>query len=100
MLAGGRPVGHVTSGTRVPYWIFSDEGILSRPTGERGMRSIALAYVDADLEEGAAWRSGREERRFEGVIVERHLSGEAPPYVASHPGPEERTEESPSHGRA
>ena len=48
----GKTVGHVTSGTMVPYWLFSEVGILARPTDERRMRSIGLAYLDSDLEEG------------------------------------------------
>ena len=36
----------------VPYWVFSDEGILWEPTEEKKMRAIALAYIDADLREG------------------------------------------------
>jgi aminomethyltransferase len=81
VLAGEKSSGQVTSGTAVPYWIFSDEGILSKPTGEKGMRSIALAYVDADLEMGARLQIRQREKTIEGIVVERHLSGEAPPYA-------------------
>ena len=76
-------IGHVTSGTMVPYWIFSERGILSEPTDEKKMRSIALAYVDADLKEGQRIEVLHREKKFEAMIVERHLSGEAPPYA--HP---------------
>ncbi len=76
-------VGHVTSGTMVPYWVFSDRGILSEPTDEKKMRSIALAYIDADMKEGQRIEILHRGKRFEGLIVERHLSGEAPPYA--HP---------------
>jgi aminomethyltransferase len=67
----------------VPYWVFTDRGILSEPTDEKKMRSIALAYLDADLEEGKKIEVQHRGKTFEGVIVERHLSGEAPPYA--HP---------------
>jgi len=76
-------VGHVTSGTMVPYWFFSDRGILSEPTDEKRMRSITLAYIDSDLKEGQRLEILHRGKKFEGVIVERHLSGEAPPYA--HP---------------
>jgi aminomethyltransferase len=76
-------VGHVTSGTMVPYWIFSDEGILSKPTEEKGMRAIALAYLDADLEEGQKIKIQQRGKTFEALIVDRNLSSEAPPYA--HP---------------
>jgi aminomethyltransferase len=76
-------VGHITSGTMVPYWVFSDRGILSEPTDEKRMRSIALVYVDADLKEGQRIEILHRGKKFEAIIVERHLSGEAPPYA--HP---------------
>ncbi|NWG01657.1 MAG: glycine cleavage system aminomethyltransferase GcvT [Syntrophaceae bacterium] len=76
-------VGHVTSGTMVPYWVFSDRGILSEPTDEKKMRSIGLAYIDSDLREGQRIEILHRGKKFEAVIVERHLSGEAPPYA--HP---------------
>jgi aminomethyltransferase len=79
----GEPVGHVTSGTMVPYWVFSDRGILSEPTDEKRMRSIGLAYIDSDLKQGEKIEICYRGKRFEGMIVERHLSGEAPPYA--HP---------------
>jgi aminomethyltransferase len=81
VLANGNPVGHVTSGTMVPYWVFSDRGILSEPTDEKKMRSIALAYMDADLREGQKLEILQRGKKLEGIIVERHLSGEAPPYA-------------------
>ena len=79
----GEQVGHVTSGTMIPYWVFSDEGILSKPTEEKRMRSIGLAYIDSDLEEGDLIEIQHRGKTFQGAIVERHLSGEAPPYA--HP---------------
>ncbi len=77
----GERVGHVTSGTMVPYWVFSNRGILSEPTDEKKMRSIALAYIDSDLKEGQRIEIMQRGKKFEGVTVERHLSGEAPPYA-------------------
>jgi len=76
-------VGHVTSGTMIPCWVSSDRGILSEPTDEKRMRSIALAYIDSDLKEGQRVEILHRGKKFEGVIVKRHLSSEAPPYA--HP---------------
>jgi aminomethyltransferase len=45
------------------------------------MRSIALAYIDSDLKEGDSIEILHRGKKFGGVIVERHLSGEAPPYA-------------------
>ncbi len=83
VLVNGEPAGHVTSGTMVPYWVFSDRGILSEPTDEKKMRPIGLAYIDSDLKEGQGIEILHRGKKFDGVIVERHLSGEAPPYA--HP---------------
>jgi glycine cleavage system T protein len=83
VFVNGVLVGHVTSGTMVPYWVFSDRGILSDPTDEKKMRSIALAYIDADFKEGQRIEILYRGKKFEGIIVERHLSSEAPPYA--HP---------------
>jgi aminomethyltransferase len=65
----------------VPYWVFSDRGILSEPTDERKMRSIALAYIHSDLGVGQRTDIFYREKKFEGEIVERHLSSDAPPYA-------------------
>jgi aminomethyltransferase len=81
VFANGEPVGHMTSGTMVPYWVFSDRGILSEPTDEKRMRSIALAYIDSGLKEGQGIEILYRGKKFEGVIVDRHLSSEAPPYA-------------------
>ena len=83
VFANGERVGHVSSGTTAPYWVFSDRGILSEPTDEKRMRSIALAYIDSDLKEGQRIEISCRGKRVEGMIVERHLSSEAPPYA--HP---------------
>ncbi len=79
----GEFVGFVTSGTMVPYWVFSERGVLSEPTEERKMRSIGLAYIDFDLKEGQLLEILHRGKKIEGIIVERHISSEAPPYA--HP---------------
>jgi aminomethyltransferase len=83
IFARGALAGNVTSGTMIPYWVFPDRGILSEPSDEKKMRSIALVYVDADLEEGDKVEIRQKGKTFEAVIVERHLSTEAPPYAHS-----------------
>ncbi len=83
VFANGRVAGHVTSGTMVPYWVFDEAGILGRPTEEKRMRPIGLAYVDSDLEEGQKIEIRYRGKSIEGLIVEKNLSSEAPPYA--HP---------------
>ncbi|HSB04061.1 MAG TPA: glycine cleavage system aminomethyltransferase GcvT [Thermodesulfobacteriota bacterium] len=77
----GEKIGHVTSGTMVPYWVFSDDGLLSKPSDEKGMRPITLAYIDAELEDGDKVEIQQRGKTLEGIVVERHLSAEAPPYA-------------------
>jgi aminomethyltransferase len=83
VFANGKVVGHVTSGTMVPYWVFSEAGILGKPTDEKRMRPIGLAYVDSNLEEGQKIEILYRGKTMEGLIVEKNLSSEAPPYA--HP---------------
>ncbi len=83
VFAEGKAVGHVTSGTMVPYWIFSEAGILGKVTDEKRMRPIGLAYVDSDLEEGRKIEIQSRGKTVQGLIVEKNLSSEAPPYA--HP---------------
>ena len=78
-----KPVGHVTSGTMVPYCIFSEAGILGKVTDEKRMRPIGLAYVDSDLEEGQKIEIQSRGKAVQGLIVKKNLSSEAPPYA--HP---------------
>ncbi len=95
---GGRPVGYITSGTMVPYWKFEGQGICSRMAQEKGRRSIAFAYLDADLKEEQEIIISSRGKFLTGQLVKRHLSAEAPPYsrpilvekiVIKKPGPKE-----------
>ena len=83
VFANGEKIGHVTSGTMVPYWMFSRAGILGSPAGEKRMRPIGLAYVGADLEEGQKIEIQSRGKSIQGMIVKKNLSSEAPPYA--HP---------------
>jgi aminomethyltransferase len=98
IFVGDRPVGYVTSGTMIPYWKFEGQGISSRIGQEKGRRSIALAYVDADLKEGQEVQISSRGKSLSGQLVRRHMSAEAPPYsrpvlveevVVKKPGPQE-----------
>jgi aminomethyltransferase len=81
VFAKGEKVGYVTSGTKIPYWIFSEKGILSEPTQDKGMRAIGLAYIHSEFEEGDRIEILHRGKPFEGVVADRHLSTEAPPYA-------------------
>jgi aminomethyltransferase len=77
----GNLVGHVTSGTMVPYWKSEGVGVKAKPGNKSDRRAICLAYLDADLKEGRKTKLAIRDRLVEAIIVERHLGGEAPPYA-------------------
>jgi aminomethyltransferase len=79
VFVGERRVGYVTSGTSVPYWIFSGEGLDSRQTDEHAQRSIALAYLDCDVVEGDLVTVDIRGHEVPGLVVPFHLRSEAPP---------------------
>jgi len=96
-----RVVGFVTSGTMVPFWKFAGQGISSQITGERGRRAVALAYVEAAIEEDQPVRILSRGKFLNAQVVKRLLTPEAPPYarpiyveepVAPKPGPKKPLE--------
>jgi len=45
------------------------------------LRPIALAYIDSDLEEGERIEVQLRGKTVDAIIMERNLTGEAPPYA-------------------
>ncbi len=98
-----RVVGCVTSGTMVPFWKFSGQGVYSQITKDTGRRAVALAYIDAAIEEDQPVRILSRGKFLNAQVVKRLLSPEAPPYarpvyveqpVAPSPGPKKPLETS------
>ncbi len=81
VLADGRPVGNVTSGTVIPYWKFAGSGTTSRPGDESARRMLCLSYLDADISEGHKVEVIVRDKAVKATIVRRHIGGEAPPYA-------------------
>ena len=77
----GSLVGHVTSGTAVPYWKAEGAGVKSRPGAESPRRALCLAYLDADLKDKQKTQVKIRDKTAQGIIVRRHIGGEAPPYA-------------------
>lgn len=48
----GSLAGWITSGSTVPHWCFTGEGLLCAQQEQQGRRSVGLAYVDAALRPG------------------------------------------------
>jgi aminomethyltransferase len=78
---GDKHVGHVTSGTMVPYWVFEDSGLVSRQTDEHRLRAICLALIDSDLLEDDRVSIDIRGKAVDGVVVPFHLRSEAPPFA-------------------
>lgn len=74
-------VGYITSGTTVPYYEFEGEGILSRITEKKGMRSICLALLDSELRVNNIVDVEIRGEKTRAAIVPFHLRSEAYPYA-------------------
>ena len=78
---GERHIGHVTSGTMVPYWLFEEEGSSVRRTDDHRMRSICLAYIDSRVLREEAVSVEIRGRAVNAVVVTRHLRSDKSPYA-------------------
>ena len=72
---GEKQVGFVTSGTVVPYYHFSGEGV---PTEETGRRAIGLALLDSNLSAGDEVQVDVRGRRLKAAVCARHMKAEGP----------------------
>jgi aminomethyltransferase len=76
---GAERAGWVTSGTAVPYWDFEGEGLCSTHAHRHRLRAIALAYVDARLNQDDEVELEVRGKRVPGLVVPYHLRSDAPP---------------------
>jgi aminomethyltransferase len=77
---GSKHVGYVTSGTMVPYWAVEGEGLESRQTDQRQLRSVCLAYMDSNIVEDDRVSIDIRGKRVDAVVVPYHLKSDAPPF--------------------
>lgn len=100
---GDRPLGHITSGTTVPYPHFYSEDITAVPSDDHSLRPIGLALIDATLRysrERPIVVSVHTDRgaNFDAELVEKNLWVTAPyarPYMGFRQMPDnKRTEPS------
>lgn len=78
---GEKLVGYVTSGTMVPYWKTTGEGLESTQLDEHALRALCLAYIDADVLEDEELSIEVRGRQLEAVLVPYHLRNDAPPFA-------------------
>lgn len=76
-----KPVGVITSGTMVPYWVIKGEGLETVMTSEHGLRSIALGYVNSDIAADETVSLNIRGKSVKGVIAPFHLRSDAPPFA-------------------
>ncbi len=81
VLRQGRIVGHVTSGTMVPFWTTRGQGLFSKFSDDIEKRAIALALVDADIVENDILEIQIRKKTTQAVVVPYHMRTEAPPHA-------------------
>lgn len=81
VFCGEKEVGHVTSGTSVPYRPSLGSGLDSVFAEEVKRRSIALALIDSTCKEGDLLEIEIRNKRCAAVVVPYHINSQAPPYV-------------------
>lgn len=88
----GRAIGYITSGTMVPYYKTEGEGLATIIQEEKGLRSIALALVDADTLKDDEVTVDIRGKQIKGLVVPYHMRSDAPPFarpiLAGYVGPE------------
>lgn len=77
----GRPVGWVTSGTMVPYYVAQGQGLATRYTQDTAKRAIGLAYLDSSIKKDDLVEVDIRGKRLRAVIPQEHLRVDAPPFA-------------------
>ncbi|MBM3713336.1 MAG: glycine cleavage system protein T, partial [Actinobacteria bacterium] len=72
--------GFVTSGTAVPYWDITGEGLNTNLTDKSSIRSIGLALLDSYIWEEDIVDVDVRGKKMKAAIVPYHLRSEAPPF--------------------
>ena len=91
----GRSVGVVTSGTVAPYWKFNGTGAYMKISDQTENRSIALAYLDAEIRADQEVEVSIRGRHVKGKTVRWHGRSEAAPYFHAIPADWQKPEPEP-----
>jgi aminomethyltransferase len=81
VFADEKPMGIVTSGTMVPYWVPRGQGVSAAPGDTKASRPIALALLDSRLKPGDKVEIEIRHRKVPATIAPYFLRSEAPPYA-------------------
>jgi aminomethyltransferase len=75
----GKPVGHVTSGTMVPHWVFEGRGLASTITDRSERRAIGLALIESRIPDAAQIAIDVRGKMLQAGVMPYLLRSEAPP---------------------
>ena len=78
-------VGHITSGTMVPYQAGEGSGLDGKFSEKIHRRALCLALVDSRIQDGDELEIEIRKKRCTAVVVPYHMSSEAPPHVRAIP---------------
>jgi len=81
VFSNGSQVGWVTSGTVIPYWQASGEGLENTLTDVREKRAVCLALLASNIGENELVMVDVRGKRLEALTVPYHLRSEAPPFA-------------------
>ncbi len=85
VFAGKKHVGHITSGTMIPYQEPEGKGLNGIFKDKPKRRSVALALIDSHIIEGDKLEIEIRKKRCSAIVVPWHMSSQAPPFVRSIP---------------
>ena len=77
----GKFIGYVTSGTMVPYFKSSGEGITSVPAQEYESRAVCLALLDSEIRKEDTVEIETRGTAAKALVVPFFLRSDAPPYA-------------------
>ena len=81
VLRGDKQAGYVTSGTMIPFYKTTGEGLYTKISDEHSMRAIGLALLDSDLKEGDKIQIDIRGMKADAVIVKWHLKSDSAPFA-------------------
>ena len=77
----GRPVGFVTSGTMVPYYVAEGEGMATTYTDATAKRALGMALVDNDVQTDDVLTVDIRGKMVKAAVPRFHMRVDAPPYA-------------------
>ena len=78
---GEKLVGHVTSGTMVPYYQAEGEGLFTEILDATAKRSIGMAYIDSDILDFEEVTVDVRGKKLKAGIPPYHMRVDAPPFA-------------------